>query len=336
MANSELTINTEEEAFALIESYLSGYKLPEHISFDGWPSLSFRLEGENFQQSITPSVMKGFIEMQSQINKSYALAKYGVPDPRKLTKEEREDLEIKVKVEKGSSVFNVDIDGFLTKLGQELIGKMSPQEIMATLLGAALIWGGVSIFRRFLDNRKEVRLAELSKDGDKEHLRTMQSMSQEETKRMELMTKFINKTPLLDNMDRMSYDAKTEMVKSFARADVAEIDGVTLDAELAKELITNARRRSTEMRIDGIYRIEEVNNTDPEAFKVKVRNIKTNQKLTCLVQDVFLDETGNKDALVRAEWERSPVHLSINAKHVDGEIKSAIILYVRDAEEKPE
>ncbi|MBN3978285.1 hypothetical protein [Serratia marcescens] len=336
MANAELLINSEEEAFALIENYLSGYPLPEHISFDGWPSLSFRLEGENFQQSITPSVMKGFIEMQAQINKSFALAKYGVPDPRRLTKDEREDLEIKVKVEKGSSVFNVDIDGFLTKLGQELVGKMSPQEIMVTLLGAALIWGGVSIFRRFLDNRKEVRLSEISKDGDKEHLKTMQSMSQEETKRMELLTKFINKTPLLDNMERMSHDAKTEMVKSFVRADVAEIDGITLDAEMAKELTTNARRRSTEMRIDGVYRIEEVNNTDPEAFKVKARNIHTNQRLTCLVQDVFLDESGNKDALVRAEWERKPVHLSINAKHVDGEIKSATILYVRDVEEKPE
>ncbi|WP_233466391.1 hypothetical protein [Enterobacter asburiae] len=336
MANADILINTDEEAFALIESYLSGYPLPDNISFDGWPVLSFRLEGDNFQQSITPSVMKGFIEMQSQINKSYALAKYGVPDPRRLTKEEREDLEIKVKVEKGSSVFNVDIDGFLTKLGQELVGKMSPQEIMITLLGAALIWGGASIFKRFLDNRKEVRLAEISKDGDKEHLRTMQSMSQEETKRLELLTKFIDRKPLLDNMDRMSYDAKTEMVKSFARADLAEIDGVTLDAELARELTTNARRRSTEMRIDGVYRIEEVNNTDPEAFKVKARNINTNQRLNCLVQSVFLDESGNKDALVKAEWERKPVHLSINAKHVDGDIKSAIILYVRDAEEKPE
>lgn len=336
MANGELLINSEEEAFALIENYLSGETLPEHISFDGWPRLSFRLEGDNFRQSITPSVMKGFIEMQSQINKSYALAKYGVPDPRKLTKEEREDLEIKVEVEKGSSIFNVDIGGFLTKLSQELVGKMSPQQIMVTLLGAALIWGGISIFRRFLDNRKEVRLSEINKDGDKEHLRTMQSMSQEETKRMELMTRFINKTPLLDNMDRMSYDAKTEMVKSFSRADMAEIDGVMLDGEMAKELTTNARRRSSEMRIDGIYRIEEVNSTDPEAFKVKVRNVKTDQRLTCVVQDIFLDESGNKDALVKAEWDRKPVHLSINAKHVDGDIKSAVILYVHDSKEKPE
>lgn len=40
--------------------------------------------------------------------------------------------------------------------------------------------------------------------------------------------------------------------------------------------------------------------------------------------------------LQRAEWERKPVHLSINAKHVDGDIKSAVILYVKDVYNKPE
>lgn len=336
MAKEQLLVSSEEQAYELIESYLAGHSLPDNISFDGWPNLSFKLEGENFTQSLTPTVMKGFIEMQSQINKAYALAKYEVPDPRKLTKEEREELEISVKVEKGSSVLTIDINGFLTKLSQELVGKMSAEQIMITVISAALIWGGVSLFRRHLDNRKEIRLAEINKDGDKEHLRTMQTMSQEETRRAEIITRAMKQQPLLDNMDRMSYDAKNEMVKSFVRADKTVVDGITIDSEMARELTTNARRRSSEMRIDGVYRIEEVNNTDPEAFKVKVRNVRTDQRLTCLVQDIFLDESGNKEALQQAEWERKPVHLSINAKHVEGDIKSAIILYVKDVEEKPE
>ncbi|MEA0399168.1 hypothetical protein SNC21_16460, partial [Escherichia coli] len=304
--------------------------------FRGGSNLTIRLTGEKFNRSLTPSVMKGFVEMQAQINKSYALAKYGVPDVRKLTKEELDALEIEVTVEQGSSIVEINIDGFLTKLTQELVGKMNATEIMFTVLGAAVIWGGVTVFKRFLDNRKDIRLAEIAKDGEKEHLRTMQIMSEQETKRLRVISEMIAEKPLLDNMDRMSYDAKTQMVKSFVRSDNAQIDGVTIDSEMAKELVTNARRRSSEMRIDGIYRIEEVNNTDPESFKVKVRRVDTDQRLTCVVQDVFLDESGNKEALQRAEWERKPVHLSINAKHVDGDIKSAVILYVRDVEQKPE
>lgn len=336
MDDNKVTINSEDEAFEYVQQYLSGYSLPENISFDGWPNLTFRLTGKKFNNSLTPSVMKGFVEMQAQINKSYALAKYGVPDSRKLTKEELDALEIEVTVEKGSSIVEVNIDGFLTKLMQELIGKMSPQEIVIIVLGAALIWGGTSLFKKFLDNRKEIRMAEIAKDGDKAHLKTMETMSSHETERLKVVQQIIHEKPLLDNMERMSYDAKTEMVKSFVRADTAEIGGIQLDSDMASELTKNARRRSTEMRVDGIYRIEEVNNTDPESFKVKVRRVGGDQRLTCVVQDIFLDESGNKDALQKAEWERKPVHLSINAKHVDGEIKSAVILYVKDVEEKPE
>lgn len=331
-----VAIESEQEAFDLIESYLDGHGLPDSLSFNGWPNLTIRLTGEKFNRSLTPSVMKGFVEMQSQINKSYALAKYGVPDVRRLTKEELDALEIEVTVEQGSSIVEINIDGFLTKLTQELVGKMNATEIMFTVLGAAVIWGGVTVFKRFLDNRKDTRLAEIAKDGEKEHLRTMQIMSEQETKRLRVISEMVAEKPLLDNMDRMSYDAKTQMVKSFVRSDSAQIDGVTIDSEMAKELVTNARRRSSEMRIDGVYRIEEVNNTDPESFKVKVRRIDTDQRLTCVVQDIFLDESGNKEALQRAEWERKPVRLSINAKHVDGDIKSAVILYVRDVEQKPD
>ncbi|HBQ1170934.1 TPA: hypothetical protein L7K29_000883 [Klebsiella aerogenes] len=334
MEDNHWIVGSEREAFDLLEGYLDGLGLPSSISFAGWPNLTIRLTGEKFNRSLTPSVMKGFVEMQLQINKSYALAKYGVPDVRRLTKEELDALEIEVTVEQGSSLVEVNIDGFLTKLTQELVGKMNATEIVFTVLGAAVIWGGVTVFKRFLDNRKDTRLAEISKEGEKEHLRTMQIMSEQETKRLQVIAEMIAEKPLLDNMDRMSYDAKTQMVKSFVRSDTAQIDGVTIDSEMAKELVTNARRRSVEMRIDGIYRIEEVNNTDPESFKVKVRSIQTDQRLTCVVQDIFLDESGNKEALQKAEWERKPVHLSINAKHVDGDIKSAIILYVKDI--KPE
>lgn len=336
MEKNDVAINSENEALEFIKNYLSGKSLPENISFGEWPSLTFRLTGKKFNKSLTPSVMKGFVEMQAQINKSYALAKYGVPDARKLTKEEYDALEIEVTIEEGSSIVEVNFDGFLTKLLHELAGKMSPQDMVVTVLGAALIWGGVTVFKSFLSNRKEVRLAEIAKEGEKAHLQTMQAMTEQETERLKVLAGIIEQKPLLDNMDRMAYDAKTEMVKSFARADTAQIDGLTLDSEMARELTKNARRRSEEMRIEGIYRIEEVSNTDPECFKVKVRKDKTDERMTCVVQDVFLDEKGNKAALQKAEWERKPVRLSINAKHVDGVIKSAIILYVKDVEEKPE
>lgn len=330
MEISTAVIHSEEDALRFVEMYVAGQELPDGISFEGWPNLTFRLTGDKFHGSLTPSVMKGFVEMQAQINRSYALLKYGVPDPRKLSKEEKEAIEIQVNVENGSSLIEVNMDGFMGELAQAVVGKVGPQEIVITILGTALIWGGVVLFKKYLDDRKEIRMSEVKSESDREHLSTMRFMSEQETRRTELLTNLIERKPQLDNMERLAYDAKTDLVKSFAKAETAEIDGVVLDAALAKTLTANARRKSMEIRLDGNYRIEKVDSTDPECFKVQVRNVESDLRISCIVQDVFLDAIEHKKALQQAEWDRKPVHLSINAKELDGEIKSAVILFVRE------
>lgn len=327
---STAVIHSEEDALRFVEMYVAGQDLPDGISFEGWPNLTFRLTGEKFHGSLTPSVMKGFVEMQAQINRSYALLKYGVPDPRKLSKDEKEAIEIQVNVESGSSLIEVNMDGFIGSITQSVVGKMGPQEIVITVLGAALIWGGVILIKKYLEDRKEVRMAEVKKESEREHFSTMRFMSEQETKRTELLAKLISEKPDLDNMERLAHDAKTDVIKSFAKADTAQIDGVVLDSDLAKALTTNARRKSMDIRLDGNYRIEKVDSTDPDIFKVQVRNVDTDLRIPCIVQDIFLDAAEHKNDLQKAEWDRKPVHLSINAKTLDGEIKSAIILYVRE------
>ncbi|WP_407576180.1 hypothetical protein [Raoultella terrigena] len=63
MEDNHWIVGSEQEAFDLLEGYLDGLGLPESISFAGWPNLTIRLTGEKFNRSLTPSVMKGFVEM---------------------------------------------------------------------------------------------------------------------------------------------------------------------------------------------------------------------------------------------------------------------------------
>lgn len=107
---SVITIKNEIDVYNLIQKLEDGAfsdHLPE-ISFSGWPVLTIKLTGEEFDQSMTTGVMKGFMELQSSIYKSYATLKYGEPNAQKLNKDERKMLEISVKVEKGSSDLSVD------------------------------------------------------------------------------------------------------------------------------------------------------------------------------------------------------------------------------------
>lgn len=325
----KLIVKTEDELFKILENYISSGEISDNIDLLNLPPLKIRLVGEKFDQSLTPSVMKGFVEMQNYINRTYRLVKYGDVDTQKLSKEEREALQLKIKVEKGSSIIDVNFDGLWSQIGQ-LATKMDPTTLSVTVLGAAAIWATSSGIKRFLDNRKEVRLAEIKKEEDKDHLQSLNLMSQEETKRVELITKIVQNNVILENIDRQAHDAKTSMFKSFSSVPEVEIGGTTLDPETTNELTKNARRRSTEIRLDGIYKLEQVNSSDPNLFKVKIRNIETGVLFDAIVQDSFLEGNKNKLLLMQSEWDRMSVKLKINAKILDDKIKDAIILDVSE------
>jgi len=156
----------------------------------------------------------------------------------------------------------------------------------------------------------------------------MKFMSEQETKRAEILSQAISKNEQLKSMDTYSHNAKADLLKSLASADTTEFADVVLDKEDLKELTTNARRSFRDIRIDGEYKIEKVDSTNPDSFRVQIREIKTDKRISCVVQDVFLEASENKKCLQQAEWDRSSVRLTINAKELDGEISSAVILYV--------
>ena len=88
--------------------------------------------------------MKAFIELQSNLYRSYAIARYNTPKVTVLNAQEKEALQIRVKVEAGSSLFSVNLQDLLENLGKELIGKMDAKSILMMVLGVAAIWGGQS------------------------------------------------------------------------------------------------------------------------------------------------------------------------------------------------
>ncbi|MFF6470739.1 hypothetical protein ACET32_20830 [Pseudomonas aeruginosa] len=330
-----LVIRSEDDAYVWLEQYLAGEATADGLVLEGWPKLTVRLVGDKFDQSLTPSVMKGLIELQAAVNRSFALSKYGVPDPRKLSKEERDQLELEIKVEKGSTLLEIDFQELLTSIATQAVGKMDPTTIAGTVIGLGVIWAGSTAFKSWLEHRKEIRKEEVKSESDREHLDAMKFMSAEETKRVEILAGLIQKQPELDNADRYAHDARSDLLKSFSRADTAEIDGVELDADTARQLVANARRKSEEVRLDGRYKLLRNDASDLTAFKVRVWNKETGQVIDALVQDDTLTQQ-YKTILREAEWDRSLVDLRINAKSLDGSIRNAVIIGVKRVEEEAE
>ncbi|BCA28344.1 hypothetical protein [Metapseudomonas otitidis] len=329
--SQDIVIRSEDDAFAVIQEFLNGSPLKGKIELDGWPKLRVRLVGEKFDQTITPTVMKSFLELQGLVYKSYALSQYGSEDVRRLSKEERDELEIQVKVDEGSSIFEVDFQELLMKFAEKAGDKMSPELMVATVLGLGVLWVGKTMYSEYIASRKEIRLAEVKKEQQRETLQAIQEMSKEESKRHETLVRLMTKQPVLVDVAQQAYDAKTGMLKGFSSAESATVGDITISGEAAQEITTNARRQALEKRLDGYYRILKVDSSNPEEFKVRVRRNKGSTEFDAILQDDFLDAT-RKEILQYAEWERTTVYLNVNAKILDDKIRQATIIDVLRSE----
>ncbi|XPL50550.1 hypothetical protein ACMFY2_12045 [Enterobacter cloacae subsp. cloacae] len=97
-----ITIRGEDDVYGLLQQFMHSSDLPDNVrfEFEGWPNFKVKLVGEQFQSTITPTVMKAFLELQAGIYRAFATATYGSPNAAKLTKEERQMLEMVIEVEK--------------------------------------------------------------------------------------------------------------------------------------------------------------------------------------------------------------------------------------------
>lgn len=309
----DLVIKSEEDAYRVLE-LASKDQLPPYGSliFDGWPTLSIYLKGAKFKQSITPTVMRGLLEFQKGIYQSFAVARYDLQTKR-LTEEEKKSLEIRVDVKDGSSDYGINFQEIALNLTQQLGGKMDQTHLAITVISIAVLYFGTSAIKTFLDNRKEVRIKEISDETQRKTLETLQYANEQETQRAKILSNIIQKNPSISDIDRLATDAHTELVKTLAAGDTGSILGVVVSPEAAESLTRNARRKSNEVRLDGIYRLIKLDWSDLNKFKVKVIGVENGLQLDAEVQDDSL--TGKyKEALREAEWARSPVKLKINAK----------------------
>lgn len=322
-----IAITSEADAVALLERYVAG-TLPADasISFHGWPNLIIRLEGEKFDQSMTTSVMKGFVELQRAINRSYATTRYDDPNKR-LTDEEKEALEITVKVERGSAIMEVNLQEPILKILADMVTRMDPNSALIAAVVMATLFAGKSVIGKYLDNQRLEKADAAKNERDRAVFTSMQIMSAEETRRAQVIAGLVETNHQLVNVSRIADDARTELVKSMAGADLVDIGGIAIDGDMASSLTRNAREMSSEIRIDGIYKILRVDASNPTAFKVRVAHRDTGREIDALVQDDDLNSS-NKQALQQAEWARRYVRLEINAKVLREQVHKAVILRV--------
>lgn len=319
-------IRSEAEAYDILTKALAG-DVPEYdqIIFEGWPTLELYLKGEKFDQSLTPTVMKGLIELQKGIYRAYSVASFGTPNKR-LTDEEKKDFEIKVDVKGGSSLLEINFGEVAKNLIQAIGGRMNSKDLLIAIISIAVLYFGDSSYKNYLENRKEIAIKESSDETQRETLKALKFNTEQETKRAEIIATLAANYPKVNGIASEARTAQAEVVKSLSAGDKSKVGGVALTPEITTTLTKNARRTSNEVRIDGQYKILKLDWSDPLKFKVRIYSPKTGIQLDAIVQDDSLDGK-YKEAIKVGEWSRKLVELSVNAKLIGGsDYRDAVIL----------
>lgn len=317
---NKITISSEEEAFEYLKRALAREfeDRPVVIEFKDWPILRIKLEGEGYESTITPDMAEAIVTLQQSINRTYARVVKQQSTARSLTDTERHELQLKAKIEKGSSLVEINLGPIFEKIGLELVQKMEPAMIAATIIGLAVIGGSVVAYRSFLKHKAEGK--ELEEGGKK-----AVALSEQETRRLEIVTQALAQKPVLENVREDFDEARQDILKGASDARTITVQGVAVSGQDARRIARTPRSETRSVQLNGHYRISKIDWDQEEVVRLWVEGADNGRRFISTLKLDEIDER-QRELIKACEWERRRVYLSINATELRGDITTAVIV----------
>lgn len=266
----QIVIHNEQEAFDALELALANdIKETASIKFEGWPTFKLTIQGEDFHGTIPTRIMPPILELQKEIYRIYCREKYQTENTRNLTKEERDQLELVVEVKEGSTEF---IAALTNSLNGIIVGTgmTGPQAIVLIVSIGILITAGY-MWKQWLKNKEVTHQQDISVE-----------LSQEESKRLEIVTEALTQQPKLQEISESIEELKTEFARKLKPTDSIKIDNQELLSGGQAALLTAKARRQKELiTIDGEFEINEIKfpKVFGESYRFSVTRVIDGQKL---------------------------------------------------------
>lgn len=329
----KIEIDSEERAWEVLADLLDGkikIESLDDIEMGDWVKATVYIPAERYDSALNTYMMQGWQDAQRAVYRSYALVAKGTADGRVLSDLEKDNLELVVKVKSGSSDQEADLFGVLKEIAAGAIEKMEPEQVAIVLITLILTWGGQSVLRTWLNNRKEVKLTELREATNKEAFQTVskameavQAVATDQNK-IAVLQEAAKKVPVVDGLREEAQKARNSIVKHNSQSD-AMINGVSIPAEVGQSITRESRTSATEERKDGVYRVQKVDTQVADGFRVYVENVETDEQFSASVQEI-MSSLSHREVIKDAEWSKVPVQLQINAKVNKGKVTEALIL----------
>lgn len=319
----DIIIKNEDDAWEWLKRALNNDPVldePVNLKFDGWPTLDLHFSGHDFDSSVPTRIMPPLLDAQKEIHRLFCQLRFGESNLRKLSSDDRERLELVVKVDKGSSDFKTKLDEKLNEIIQATIQRMDSKHIMITLITCALIWGSNVAWKNWLD--------EQAKASDVE---SRVQMSTLEKDKLKIMSMAYKREPMVKDISNGVNEFRNHSLHKLKPADSFTIPNTSIEVDggHAADITHKPREQSVEMRIDGEFIIQSVTSGDTHGFRIKAKRVLDGKVVNISIPDGALNQE-QKEVLKNNEWAKRPVLMEINAKVLRGQITSATLVSAKD------
>lgn len=322
----KMSVETEAEAWKIIEALFDGkaIAIKPRVAVAKWARFHAKFWLGDANGLITPSVMKGLIDVQDAIFRARGVLIEENDDLRTLSAEDRRAYEIKVKVKKGSTDVSFDINEIASQLGHDLIGKMTPEQVFIAVMTLILIYGGVSFWRGWIEKRREEIREQAESERLQKILDTQKYATDVDLKRFEMLAKLQDKLIEGVSIIDATESGRIGLLKSASVADKSNIGGVQLSPEEAKYLAKGAGHTEEKSVLKGEFRILRVDSSTADGFKVLLHHVKTEQEFWARLRDALLSEQDLK-VVQDGEWKKKPIKAVVSITTKNHQITAAVI-----------
>jgi len=323
--NEAIVIQSAEDAWQLLQDIDAGREFSPSLElrFEGWPIFEMRLQGKDWDSTVPTRVMDPLLDVQRDIYRTLMLIRHGKANLRHLTREDKDSLELIVRVGQGSSNYKALLDAVFNKLVKEAIEKMEPKHLVQTVIGVALIFGAREINKEWVSTRQEAIRAEQTVE-----------LSRQESERLKIFAQAARQAPIVMETQKDHEASKSRLLKVAKPNDTIFLPGVQLQGYEAAELVQTERSRSEDIDIHGIFRVLSNDVSDGASFQIKVARLSDGLTFVAKVPPDL--EAAKKSLIQEAEWSlgKQVIELHVSASILHDSIHDAQVYDVARPSEK--
>lgn len=319
----KLIIRSEEDAWKALKQATTGNGYPKNLSveFDGWPTFKLDFKGKDWNSTVPTRIMQPLLDVQRDINRAYTGVRYNEFNLRRLTNEERDELEVVVKVKKGSSAFDADLWKQFNEIAKVAMDHMSGNEIVVMVLGLALVAVAPELFRAWLRSRDK------DKDG-----KNRIELSRLENERLKIFSDAVKVQPKLEVANEETQATNNRLLKATKPGDHVQLRDVRLSSEEVQAVVQTERERSRDVDLHGQFAILGNRTDKSDGFRIDVRRL--SDDLTLKAEVPLELPADQRELIEKAEWSKSVIELSISAQQLRDTISEAVVYHAAEVKRK--